>query len=499
MAGADSKWIAEKTAEGSGWVIFSGGGRKAIGFIASIVLARVLYPSDFGLIAMANVVMGFLGVFNGFAMGTFLVYKGQECDDYADTAFWMHMGIGAVLTTVMFFAAPFAAVAYGNEAIAPILKALAFLFLFGSFNPVHRAMLRRDMRFGELSRMTILLDLVNSAITVTLALSGFGVWSFVVPVLVRPVVAMAIIWRLCPWRPSLHFHPEQVREMIGYGRYVVGGDIAEIGLRYADFILIGHLLGAKVLGIYSFAYFSAVTLANYVNELSGFVAFPVIANLRDNREALERWGSQFLRAVSLLVFPVLAGQFVVGRDYILSLYGDRWVEAITPFRILILLGLLSALARPAVPMLRAAGKPQIPFRVTLVTLPILAGSLYFAVHRGIETAAVTVAVILGSSRLVTLFLGLKALGLPVRRVLREGVPSALAALFFTVILLGIDPPLARSVETPAVRLLVEVPLGATLYFLFLGLFFRDTLAWGARRVVSMLPAPLRSRLPGWAR
>ena len=331
-------------------------------------------------------------------------------------------------------------------------------------------------------------------ITIILALSGFGVWSFVVPALVKPLVAAALLWRICSWRPAMRFHTNCFHEMVRYGRFIVGSDLAGMGLHYADFILIGHLLGARALGIYSFAYYSAVALSGYVQELSAFVAFPVVASLREKKVELERWGSRFMRAISLLVFPVLAGQFVVGRDYILTLYGERWSEAITPFRILILLGLFTALGRPAVPILRAAGKPHLYFRATLVALPILVGALILAVSDGVRTTAITVAIILGSFRLVTLLLALKTLGLPVRGVMNEGLPSALAALFFAVILMAIDPFLVRSISTPLARLAIEVPLGALLYFLFLALFFRSTLTWGTERVVSMLPKRVRSRI-----
>ncbi len=497
MSVPGSRWIQEKTVEGSAWVVFSSGSRKAVGFIASIVLARVLFPADFGLIAMANVVIAMLGVFNGFGVSAFLVYKGKEGEDYGDTAFWMNVVLGTAMTAVTWFAAPVAASAYGNGAIEPILRALAFVFLFGSFSPVHRAMLRRDMRFAELGKRNVLLDLFSTVLTVVLALSGCGVWSFVVPALVRPLLGTVLFWRLLAWRPRMKIRWHQMREIVGYGKFVMGNDLVDMGLQYADFLLIGHFLGADALGIYSFAYFSAVALSGYVQELSGFVVFPVVASLRRNRRELERWGTQFLRAISLLVFPVLAGQFVVGRDYILSLYGDRWAEAITPFRILLLLGLLTALARPAVPMLRAAGRPNLPFRVTIVTLPILAGALYFAVPRGVAVAATTVAVVLGSSRVITLLFGIKALGLSVRRVLKEGIPSALAALSFVVILFSLDPLLLRTISIPVVRLIIVVPLGAAIFFLFLALFFRETLKWGTGTVLSMMPGRLR-KVPGGA-
>lgn len=345
----------------------------------------------------------------------------------------------------------------------------------------------------------MLVELLATVLIIVLALSGCGVWSFVVPALMRPLLNMILLWRLCRWRPRVRFRGSYLREIMGYGRFIVGTDLADMGLRYADFILIGHLLGADALGIYSFAYFSAVAISGYVQELSAFVVLPMVASLRNNQKAFERWGSQFLRAVSLLVFPVLAGQFVVGRDYMLALYGDRWIEAIPPFRILLLLGLMAALARPAVPMLRAAGKPQLPFRVTLITLPILAATLYFTVPFGVRAAAVTVAIVLGSSRVITLLVGVKALGLSLRRILREGIPSALAALFFVVIILTFDPFLVRAVSSPVLRLMIEVPVGALLYFAFLALFFRETLLWGAQRVFSMLPRGVRRRFEGIAR
>ncbi len=487
MTRSDSLWIRRKTAEGTAWIVLSSGSRKAVGFLSSIVLARVLYPSDFGLIAMANVVIALLGVFDGFGVAAFLVYKGDEGRAHHNTAFWMSIALGTFLTAITWFAAPLAAAAYGNAEIGPILRALSFVFLFGSFSPVHRAQLRREMRFAELSRRNVGLALASSLITVALALSGFGVWSFVVPALIRPLAGTVIFWKLSPWRPRLRFHDPHLREIISYGRFVVGTDLVEMALRYADFLLIGHLLGAAALGVYSFAYFSAVALSGYVEELCRFVAFPVVASLRADREELENWGRQFLRALSLLVFPVLAGQLVVARDYILVLYGERWAEAIGPFRILLLLGLFTAFARPAVPMLRAAGRPELPFRITLVTLPLLVALLWFTVPGGVEAAALTVGLVLGASRVGMLLLAMKTLGLSLRRVLREGLPSATAAAVFCVILVAADRSIVRVAASPLLRLLFEVPVGAAIYFAVLALFFPATLRWGAERVASLLP------------
>ncbi len=487
MSRGNSDRIRGKTLEGTAWLLLSSGSRKAIGFIGGIVLARVLFPADFGIIAAANVLIALLGVFDGFGVAAFLIYKGKEGHEHANTAVWLSAVVGVVLTIMTFSIAPWVAAVYRTPELLPVLRVMSLIFIFGSLNPVPRSILRRDLRFPELARRNLVLDLFSTLFTVTLALSGMGVWSFVYPALAKPLLSAVFYWRLCSWRPRLQWSASHLRDIISYGRYIAGSDLVEMALRYADFMLIGYLLGARELGIYSFAYFSAVAIAGYIEELSRSVAYPILATIRSEGDGLQEWGNRFIRALALLVFPALAGQWLVAHDYLVGIYGERWIESVAPFRLLIALGLVTALSRPAVSMLRAAGRPDIPFRVSLVTLPMLAGSLYFCVPRGIVPTAAAVTLVLGASRCLIFALGVRTLHLSASELVRAIRPPLFASLFFCASLILMRPLLESLVPGILARLIVQVCLGSLLYFLFLSIFYRDTFTWGLRQMVAMIP------------
>jgi O-antigen/teichoic acid export membrane protein len=318
-----------------GVVTLSSQGAKFLLTLGSMaVLARMLTPEDFGLVAMASVVIGFASVFKdmGFSMATVQIPDLRHTQ--TSTLFWANVAVSGFITLVTAAVAPALAWFYKEPQVTAVTVALAGTIFLGGAGIQHQALLRRQMRFGALAFAEIAGLVVATLAAVACALAGIGYWSLVVLNVVRELATTAASWIMCRWRPGRPVRGSGVRPLVWFGAHLTGFNIVNYIARNIQKMLIGWYWGAGPLGLYNNADRILLLPMQQINVPLTSVAVPTLSRIQHE---IERYRAYYRRGVMLTVtagMPVVAFLFVVADKAVLAFLGPQWTEAVPIFRAL---------------------------------------------------------------------------------------------------------------------------------------------------------------------
>ncbi len=301
---------------------------------STVVLARLLTPQDFGLIAMVTAVTGFVMMFKDMGLSMATVQRAEVNHNQISTLFWINviLSLGVMLVTAAL--APAIAWFYGEPRLTWITLALAGAFIFGGFTIQHQALLRRQMRFGTLAIIGIISMSVGIVAAIIAAWYGAGYWALVIMQLAGSIAGAIAVWLACGWRPSLPVRRSGVREMLAFGGNLTGFNFVNYFARNADNLLIGKFWGTGSLGLYSKAYSLLTFPLRQLNAPLSAVAIPALSRLQDSPEQFRKY---YLKVISLICFITMPGvvfMIVMSKEIILIILGQQWVDASSIFSIL---------------------------------------------------------------------------------------------------------------------------------------------------------------------
>ncbi|TFH42716.1 MAG: MOP flippase family protein [ANME-2 cluster archaeon] len=464
--------LRNKTINGILWVSISNILLKFINFTIIIILARLLEPSDFGLIAIALIIVNFFENFRDLGIGPALIYRNKDRDIAADTAFYIFPAVALIFYAVSYFIAPVAAVFFREEDLEILIRVLSFTFVIWSFGNLPRTMLTKDLEFKKLVIPQILPKISYGAVAIVMALQGYGIWSLVGGRLVLEVMNVITIWKAFDWRPSLRFDWRIGLELISYGKYVIIASIIFFLLSVVDVTFIGRLLGSQELGYYSIAFGISGLFTYQVSSMLSQVMFPVFSKIQGNMDKLGSSYFKMLKYVSLIAFPAAFGIIAVSWYFIKIVYGDKWLPAVAVLQVLCLYGLNRAIIKTTENLYLAAGKPRIMSKINFYQLVIMLILIYpLTIRYGIIGTGI--AAMIPSAMMV--FLTFHEAGKIIDRsflaIVMNIAPAAAGSLIMVSLVLLLQQLISHL--SPALILLLSIGLGAVSYCAFLWLTQKD--------------------------
>jgi O-antigen/teichoic acid export membrane protein len=315
---------------------------KVISLATTLLLARLLSPTDYGLMEIAMMFIGFISFFNEIGMGAAIVQKTDLTASEVNGCFAIAIGFSVVLCLAAVLASGYIAVFFKHPQLQGMISALAVGFILGAFGAVPEAFLRKEMHFKAIAGVTILSILIQSAVGICLALSGFGVWSLVWGSLVAATVSSIGFFVLSPWRPKGRYG---IREAVGlavYGMHVTTTRVFWFMYSNADRAIVGKVLGPAPLGIYGMA-FSLATLPNsQITTLVINVASPLFAKLQNDLPRLSSVVLKLTRGIAYVTYPALLGMLACSHELIMVILGPKWIDCLIPFGALCIMGLIKS-------------------------------------------------------------------------------------------------------------------------------------------------------------
>ena len=430
--GSDTNGLQRRVARGLTWTIAELWGRQALNFGVFIVLARLLVPGDFGLVALATVFVALAQVVVDQGLGDALIQRRHITRSHIDTAFWVALLTGAALTIIGIGSAGLIATLFSEPALAPILQVLSLTFLLSAFTSVQVALLRRELAFRVLALRTLAGALGGGAIGIGMAFAGLGAWALVGQLVGSAVLSAAMLWWVSPWRPGRNGSWAHFRELFGFGLHIVGSDFLTFLSRHTDSFLIGIVMGAGPLGVYAVGYRLLEVSQTVLVNVARKIAFPAFSRLQGDPGRMLQAHLRLTRIASLTIMPAYIGLALIAPEVTISVFGHRWAESGGIAAILFLSGPALSLRTFNMSLLNAAGHPDIAFRFRLFTSVLNVASFAIAVSFGIH--AVAAAFVIGAYALMplNLYWTQKYAAVPIRTYLsqlaRIGVATLLMAL-----------------------------------------------------------------------
>lgn len=418
--------------KGIAWSFAGSTGTQVINFIVGIVLARLLTPADFGVLATIGVFTGLAGFFAGGGMGDALV-RGRDVtkEDY-DAAFTLQVGIGLTIFAVFFFSAPHIAAWYRKPEYADYIRVSALSFLCRPFLSIPGSILRRAMRFKAIAAINLAALVLGSAISIGMALAGFGVWSLIASGLLGSLFAIVCFSIAGRWRPGLTSRVHRARDLATFGALMAFDDfLVYVRSQMSSFIL-SKTLGPQALGLFNKANSLALTPHGNVTGPVYQVTFRALAAEADNID-LSRY--LFLRSVGLVSFytwPIFAAFFWLGPALVEVVYGEKWAPSGELLSWFALVGPFIALEILAGSVLAARNwlKREIPVQAVQLVITVL--GIIAGLPHGLLGVAIGASLSNVYGALHMTWLATQSLQLSAGRILRSLAP----AFALTVILVA---------------------------------------------------------------
>ncbi len=358
--------LKRRAVRGALWSATQLWGQQAISFGLFILLARLLVPNDFGLVALAFTFIGFIQVFLDQGFGSAIIQLDTMDEVHLSTAFWSNLVFGAVMMVATALCAGPIAELFNNHALAPILAGLSPIFVIRSASTVQEALLKRELEFRPLALRTLIGTISGGIIGVGMAVAAFGVWSLVAMQLGSGIIAGVILWKMSSFRPTLRFSKAAFLRLFSFGKHVIGSGLMNFVNRNADDLLIGYFLGTTALGYYTIAYRIIRVSVGLLTGVTNSVAFPLFSRLRNRSEDIRQGFYFSIQVTAALAFPVLAGIGLVAPEFVRLFYGTGWDISIPVMQVLSLIGILEVVQYFNTSVLLAAGKPSWNFAIAAV-------------------------------------------------------------------------------------------------------------------------------------
>lgn len=451
---------------GLGWKAFSQIAVQGMALVTTVFIAHLLTPREVGLVAMAAVFSSLVLVFADFGLDAALIQRETLSEEDRSTAFWVNIAVGVVLTLAgMALAGPIASL-YGEPEVEDLFRAISLTFLITTIGTAQGALLIREMKFRSLEIRTVIASGVAGATAIVLALLGAGSWAIVGQYLTIASVSTALLWRASDWRPRFVFSRRSMRQLAGFGGYIVGSRLLGYLNRNADNYLVGRYAGSAALGTYSIAYnvmlVPLTRLASPVQE----VFFPALSRMRDPVRVGAAW-LRSTRMVALISVPAFAGMAVVADDFVQVVLGDQWHDAIPVLRILCWVGILQSVAWQTVAVLQALDRTAWLFRFAILSTGATVAAFAIGVQWGIVGVATAFAVVTTVTTPAYLAMPLRLTGVgafeflgAVRGVVEASIAMTAALVVLEIGVLDELPSLAGLVIGIAVGAAVYVPLAS---------------------------------------
>lgn len=355
--------LKESVFSGIRWTAFSAIITTVLQLLQVAALARILAPKDFGLMALAMVVIGFGQAFLDMGISNAIIYKQEISKEQLNSLYWLNVIGGTCVFLILTILAPVMALFYGEPELTGLIRLTAIAFLIQPFGQQFMVLLQKELSFDIIARVEILNKAVMLLVSVGMALRGFGVYSLAFGLIISVSVStVQYLWiGSKSYKPAFTLEFRGIREFVHFGLYQMGEKTMNYLNSQIDTLLIGKLAGTTALGVYNITKQMVLQPGGVVNPIITRVAFPVMARIQEQTEKLRAIYLKQINYLSSVNFPVFTAMFVFSEDIIRVFFGPKWLAAVVILRILSIWGAARSLLNPIGSLLLAKGKANWSF------------------------------------------------------------------------------------------------------------------------------------------
>jgi len=396
---------------------------RGLGFVRTIILARLLAPSDFGLLGIAMLAISTLETFSQTGFQAALIQKKGNVESYLDTAWTVSAIRGVVLFLILYLFAPVVAKFFNSPQAVLVIKVIAVSTLLSGFRNIGILFFQKELEFNKQFTYEFSATLVDITIAITLAFMLRNVWALVWGGLAANFVRLFMSYILHPYRPRIRLDKGEFKELFGFGRWVLGSSILGFLVVQGDDIFVGKMLGVTALGFYQMAYLISNLPATEITHVISQVTFPAYSKLQNDVKRLREAYLDTLQLTAFVSIPIAGGIFILAPEFTEIFLGAKWMPMVPAMQVLVLAGLVRSIQATTGPIFLAVNRPEIEPRWQTVRLLVLIILIYpLSINWGILGTSIAV--------FFSTFVSTLGFGFMVLKVTKCEIPS-----FFKTIIL----------------------------------------------------------------
>lgn len=461
-----SKSLSEKSLSAIIWLLLDKLGSSSVNFIVTIILARLLSPEDFGLVAMVLVFFEFSSVFveSGFSAALIREKEISEIDKH--TTFIFNFVSAIVLYSILFFSAPAIAAFFNQEILVWIVRIMGLNLLFNAFSIIQHATLIQQVHFKTQTKIRFLTTSLAGACAIALAYKGFGVWSLVVRFVLSDLMDAILLTVLNRWQPKAQFSWESFRRLFGFGSKILAAAILDKFFTHIYKLLIGKFFAAATLGFYTQANNFTNMVINTLFRTIHNVTYPVLAKLQDEHEKLKAGYRKILKLSSFVIIPALVILGVLAEPVLVTLVGEKWLPSAPMLQLLCLSGLTYHFSSINLNMLLVLGRSDLSLKLEVVKKINISIAIFTGLQFGIYGLIIGEVISSYVNLVINAYYSDKLLHYSIREQLKDIFPT----VAFSTLIGGMLFFLKDYPALPGILNIILISLVGVLFYLALHFF-----------------------------
>lgn len=441
--------------------------------IMFVILARLLTPTDFGVMATTMIAISFAQIFWDAGLSKALIQTRESPENTAHVVFWTNVFLSILIYIILYVSAPAIAVFFNSPNSGPVLRVLGSQVVIASFSSVQQALFVRDLDFRRLFWIKLLTAFVPGLCSIPLAYFGYGVWALVAGSLAGQTINCWLLWKRSAWRPKLTYDRKSARRLFSFGLWVLLEGLGAWLIVWGDNLIVGRFLGVHDLGVYQTGWMLVTILFGLTLNPFLPVLYPAFSRLQDDLPELKNAFHKVNRLVIALALPIGIGLLLVGPEAADLLFGQKWQGLGFVVGALGLMHGIGWLVGINPELYRAIGRPDMNTKLMFAVLLYYLPAYYIAAQSGLETFAITRLAVALVAMPIHIYLCVKMLRVSPLYLWQEGKPMMLSTMAMALGVAALKWGILPMINFPHVSMVIAILLGSGCLIYFVCLWLLD--------------------------
>ena len=431
---------------------------QVVSVVVSIILARLLMPDDYGVVAIVYIFTVIAEIFVTSGLGTALIQKKDADDTDFSTLFWCNLILSLILYLVLFFLAPVIAYFYDYALLTSVIRVLGIKLPVSAVNSIQYAYVSRKMEFRKFFFATSIGTVVSAVVGISMAYSGFGVWSLVTQYLTNSVIDTSVLFLVNKWHPNFVFSIQRAKPLIKYGWKILATDFIGTVFNQLNALIIGKTYTTADLAYYTQGNKIPDLVNNNINSSLSAVLFPAFS-LSNDIEEIKRIRRKCLMIMGYVVFPLMFGMIAVADKMIIVLMTEKWLPAVPFVRISCIVAIIGIFGTTLIQEIKAIGRSDVTLKIELLKKTTYIIIAIIAIRYGIEAIAWTLVVREIIAFCFNVYPVRKYIGFDFLIYIRDALPSLIMSMIMLISVISLE----RVIKNNALCLTFQILVGGTIY------------------------------------
>lgn len=442
------------------WRFMERCGAKGIQFIVSIVLARILTPSDYGVVGLITVFISILTVFVQSGLGQALVQQKQADENDFSIVLWFSLVFSLILYVLLYFCAPLISSFYKMPILVPIVRVLGIVLIINAVGSVQQAYIQKNLLFKKFFCVTIIGTITSAVISLIAAYNGFGVWALVIQQITLQAINVIVFFLFIKWKPKLVFSFLKIKDLFSYGWKLLCSALLDTVYNNIYSLIIGKYYSSSDLGYYNRGKQFPVLIIENINSAIDSVLFPVMSNVQDEKENLKSLTRRSIITSTFLIFPAMAGLAAIAKPLTILVLTEKWLPAVPFIQFCCFSYAFWPIHTANLQAIKAVGRSDVFLRLEIVKKIVGVMILVATIPFGLYVMMIGRCVSTLTSSFINAFPNKKLLGYSYIQQIRDILPSFMISLLMITVLIFIN---FISIN-PVLQIVIQIILGVLIYF-----------------------------------